>query len=471
MTEQPPVARFIAGTLTALARADVWLLVDRPLTDPFALHIWSLMSAGESVDEILDGLLAPGLRAAPAFALAENRGQDVRVLARGDFSVRGENADGPFEVPGQNICADVSVAEVEHLELCASEPTGDPVAPLVMGIVPADGVTIRFREPNDQGTAAAGADADRASITESQPEAAEPLADDEALAAVRGYERLFGDPAGVDEPSSATPAPPPPVELAPQAAVAAETATLIEAAAPGAEVAPAPKAETSASNSGIIEALPDFFGPLAGRMPERPAVDAGAPLPATPPAPAGRHPGPVPNDVGTPVTPRTVNRAQLNASLELAGPTVWAAWCPLGHPSQAFGATCRVCGRAIAQQEPQEIPRPLLGQLVVPGAPAIQLDSNLVLGRDPHVPPGADRPVPRLVVLQDPRHEVSGQHASITLNFWDVGLTDLGSTNGTEIITPDGRRQRLSPNVPVTIVPKTRIILGEVLEMVFEASA
>jgi len=76
-----------------------------------------------------------------------------------------------------------------------------------------------------------------------------------------------------------------------------------------------------------------------------------------------------------------------------------------------------------------------------------------------------------LVVLQDPRHEVSGQHASITLNFWDVGLTDLGSTNGTEIITPDGRRQRLSPNVPVTIVPKTRIILGEVLEMVFEASA
>jgi pSer/pThr/pTyr-binding forkhead associated (FHA) protein len=66
--------------------------------------------------------------------------------------------------------------------------------------------------------------------------------------------------------------------------------------------------------------------------------------------------------------------------------------------------------------------------------------------------------------------EVSSMHASVTLNFWDVCLTDLGSTNGTEIVTPDGRRQRLAQHTPVTIQPGTKVVLAEVLELVFEAT-
>lgn len=118
---------------------------------------------------------------------------------------------------------------------------------------------------------------------------------------------------------------------------------------------------------------------------------------------------------------------------------------------------------------PVEIPRPVLGRLVLPVGDPVVLDGDLVLGRDPRVPLGAD-PTPRLVVLNDARMEVSSQHAAISLNFWDVCLTDLGSTNGTEIVTPDGRRQRLAPDVPVTIAPGTKIVFAEVFEVTFEAS-
>ena len=120
------------------------------------------------------------------------------------------------------------------------------------------------------------------------------------------------------------------------------------------------------------------------------------------------------------------------------------------------------------EQTGQEVPRPVLGRLVIAGANPIVLDSDVILGRDPHVPPGAATPPPRLVVLNDPRMEVSSQHASITLNFWDVCLTDLGSTNGTEVITPDGRRQRLAPQSVVTILPGTKVVFAEVLEATFE---
>ena len=93
-----------------------------------------------------------------------------------------------------------------------------------------------------------------------------------------------------------------------------------------------------------------------------------------------------------------------------------------------------------------------------------------MLGRDPRVPADSTT-APRLVVINDPRMEVSSQHASITLNFWDVCLTDLGSTNGTEIVDREGRRQRLAQNSPVTIQPGTKIILAEVVELTFEATA
>lgn len=192
---------------------------------------------------------------------------------------------------------------------------------------------------------------------------------------------------------------------------------------------------------------------------------------------AGEPDGGSPQSLGCPTeaarwthgrTDHTVNRASLGVT---QGPViVWAARCPLGHPSQAAATHCRVCGRSMPPNAPrEEIERPVLGRLVLPTGGTVELGGPLILGRDPKLPTEASHPAPELVILNDPRREVSSQHAAITLNYWDVTLTDLGSTNGTELVTPDGRRQRLVAHTPIVIVPGTRVILAEVFEMTFEA--
>lgn len=339
-----------------------------------------------------------------------------------------------------------------------------------------------------------------------QPAASASVDDPEVLASIREYERLFGAPESVADSATAEPVAvvepepshpevaPTPVDPAIEAEVQHPSPVMAVVEASPA-VVPAPE---TPSGGGFIDALPDFFGPLIGGAAasgaaSAPSVPTESAAPAIPVVPDGQTaaqaslgalptPGPMPSadpapvqgPVPSPAPPaaaqgRTVNRAHLQAAVS-AGPTVWAARCPVGHPSQAFAATCRVCGAPIPAQEPQEIPRPLLGRFVVPGAAPIVIDSDLILGRDPHAPQGVSGPQPRLVVLNDPRMEVSSMHASVTLNFWDVCLTDLGSTNGTEIVTPDGRRQRLAQHTPVTIQPGTKVVLAEVLELVFEAT-
>jgi hypothetical protein len=166
---------------------------------------------------------------------------------------------------------------------------------------------------------------------------------------------------------------------------------------------------------------------------------------------------------------RTVNRAELRAEQAGADSRVRAVLCPAGHPNPPFATACRVCSDPVAEQQPVEIARPPLGRLLVAGAPPVTLDRDVVLGRNPRIPDGY-RSQPHLIRLTDPRQEVSGLHAVLSLRQWHVSVTDLGSTNGTEIITPDGRRQRLVPDSAVIIEPGTTIVLAEVLDLKFEAA-
>ena len=76
---------------------------------------------------------------------------------------------------------------------------------------------------------------------------------------------------------------------------------------------------------------------------------------------------------------------------------------------------------------------------------------------------------PHLVAIVDPRSEVSGQHAVVSVDYWSVEVTDLGSTNGTEVVNPDGRRQKLVPKTPVELEPGARLVLAEILDIRFEA--
>lgn len=168
---------------------------------------------------------------------------------------------------------------------------------------------------------------------------------------------------------------------------------------------------------------------------------------------------------------RTVSRASIRREQgQPALTTVLAARCPQGHLTQAKALTCRVCGAAVPPQPAMEITRPALGRLVFATGDVFSLDRDVVLGRDPRVPDDHTTGMPHLVKLNDPREEVSSQHALISLNYWLVRLTDLGSMNGTEIIVPDGRRQRLVPHTAVVIEPGTLIILAEIMTIRFEVT-
>ena len=498
-----PLVHYSPGQRAVCAREGLWLLIDRPLTDSLVLSLWQVIDDGGSPDQVLGTLLSSGMATLPDFVMAAAADSGVvRLVIRGALVVAGTDADGAFETTGEGFLTDQTRTGLAGALVVG--PAGEgPQIPLVAGIVPAASITLTFEDATERAVPEAAAavpevepELKPTSAPEPQmepepepqpepallppptparqPEAETPV-DAETLAAAARYEHLFSAPTpedGAVMQADGVPTVEPVIDSIVHPVVepdlaAPDPVTVVHdhpgVAAYAADLAPP-------VTGGFIDSVPDFMGGPA-LPPPQPTVQHTPPLPVTP-QPAAAAPGPKPGPApvapspAAPAAGRTVNRASLRQAVPAV--TVWAARCPLGHLSQAHASTCRVCRQPMPEQTGQEVPRPVLGRLVIAGANPIVLDSDVILGRDPHVPPGAATPPPRLVVLNDPRMEVSSQHASITLNFWDVCLTDLGSTNGTEVITPDGRRQRLAPQSVVTILPGTKVVFAEVLEATFE---
>jgi hypothetical protein len=202
-----------------------------------------------------------------------------------------------------------------------------------------------------------------------------------------------------------------------------------------------------------------------------PVAGAGLPAPASvsvvPPATVVQ-----PDGMADEAPSRTVSRAELRRRqlAESGGVTVVSMRCVRGHIGPAFVATCGVCGDAVPPQEPVEIPRPPLGRLVFETGDVVVLDRDVVLGRNPRMPDGHAAASPHLIKLHDPRQEVSAQHLLVCLRDWHVVVTDLGSTNGTEVICLDGRRLKLVAGNGTVVVPGTAIVVSEILTIRYEAT-
>jgi hypothetical protein len=125
----------------------------------------------------------------------------------------------------------------------------------------------------------------------------------------------------------------------------------------------------------------------------------------------------------------------------------------------------------VPQQQPVEIPRPTLGQLRLSTGGVVTLDRPAILGRAPRVPSSYQGEQPNLVQLVDPGKDVSGQHLEVSLDYWNVVVRDLGSTNGTDVILPGEMPVALRANDPVIIEPGTRVVLGGAVSFVFEVVA
>jgi hypothetical protein len=149
--------------------------------------------------------------------------------------------------------------------------------------------------------------------------------------------------------------------------------------------------------------------------------------------------------------------------------TVLAVYCPQGHVTPAYTPTCRVCATAVPPQDPQRIPRPLLGGLRLPTGELVPLDRGVVFGRRPAAVADA-HDWPHLVHLPQDSTYVSRMHLQIELDGWLVLARDLGSRGGTTLRIPGRLPQRIRANERYVLEPGHALDLADVYEITYEVA-
>jgi len=235
--------------------------------------------------------------------------------------------------------------------------------------------------------------------------------------------------------------------------VAAASARLTSAATLTAPAGPA----------ALIDGIPADI--LASSGPAGAPPEAARPTPAPPPAPAVAQ-----TSVRTADPDHDGHTSIRSDHLEQpTHETVLAAVCPQGHPTPSYSPVCRVCQAPVPPQEPQRLPRPTLGRLVLPSGEHVSLDRGVVFGRKPVALPGSDR-WPHLVTLPQDSTYLSRVHLHVELDGWLVLARDLGSRGGTTLRVPGRAPERIRANEPHVLEPGNRLDLADVYEIVFEVT-
>jgi hypothetical protein len=90
-----------------------------------------------------------------------------------------------------------------------------------------------------------------------------------------------------------------------------------------------------------------------------------------------------------------------------------------------------------------------------------RLDTVYFVGRRPTTPRGFDNRVPRLVTVRSATSAVSGTHLEVRQEGDSVVVTDLGSTNGTTVVSPNGKKERMRRGASLAVIPGTRVDIGD----------
>lgn len=483
-------ATYVPGGWVAVAAPSTWLLLDLPPGHPVVSRCWSLLSDGRGVDDLLDALVAGGLRSMPAFALVHLGDDEQRVVVRGDARVEGSaNGDDSLAVvaPADAPWVDRTLAErLERVELTGA-PDGTGVEmPMAAGVTMAARILVTTDAimPLPPDLAAAPA----------EPDTPTPVADIGTELAEEGpaepdapsYDFLFGatqrpplvESEAIQANEPVAPSQPPEPARAPDETAGWNTMSALGAAEPP---PPAEAAEHGddppASATELIDEVP-WAAPAPA---QRQVTPQWSPPPVVPPvawSPPQPHPAAAQHPVATPVAEpdnvgQTVDRAALRAALSepvVVGPTVLAGRCPAGHLSPPHAATCRVCNRPMPAQQAFEIPRPPLGVLRLSTGDVVTLDRGVLLGRAPSEPTGADER-PHLVRLASPENDISRNHAEIVIDGWHVFVRDLGSTNGTTVTLPGQQPVRLRDNDLQLLESGAVVTLADEISATFEVSA
>lgn len=111
--------------------------------------------------------------------------------------------------------------------------------------------------------------------------------------------------------------------------------------------------------------------------------------------------------------------------------------------------------------------RPATGQHSMPSGWILVLDDGVrhalpartLIGRSPTAPEGAlDY---ELVPVSDPAMKMSRTHLAVTVDGGQVWVADLDTSNGTDVVLPDGRRTTLPPREQHRLEPGSRVVVGD----------
>jgi hypothetical protein len=118
-------------------------------------------------------------------------------------------------------------------------------------------------------------------------------------------------------------------------------------------------------------------------------------------------------------------------------------------------------GQAPPPPMPDPVPERARYGFRLPDGGECRLDAVYHLGRRPRPPRISAGPPPRLVPVPSRTNTVSGTHLEIRQEGDSVVVTDLGSTNGTVVIPPRGRKRRLGPGQSLAVAPGTTVDIGD----------
>ncbi|NLH70207.1 MAG: FHA domain-containing protein [Brooklawnia sp.] len=90
----------------------------------------------------------------------------------------------------------------------------------------------------------------------------------------------------------------------------------------------------------------------------------------------------------------------------------------------------------------------------------------VVVGRAPSVP--GDDPEAEALRVPSPNHDISRTHLRIEPRGWQIEVTDLNSTNGTLVTSPDGQTRRLTPGQPSEVGLGWTIDIGDGQKILLE---
>ena len=131
-----------------------------------------------------------------------------------------------------------------------------------------------------------------------------------------------------------------------------------------------------------------------------------------------------------------------------------AKLCADGHANPPTAATCAVCGELLAPGAAAivHVPRPSLGRLQLDDGELVDLDQELLVGRNPDRDSDPARASLRRVKTLGAK--VSRSHLEVRFQGWDVLVADCASTNGTFVVPhPGGQVAALEPGRPQLIDP------------------